>query len=336
MIGIHFKLFRNTYGFIGVDLFFALSGFLITCLLIEEWKRSKKISLSSFYARRALRLLPALAGMLAVFIAYGAIFDNHREFLLDLKEAAIALFYCSNWTLAFDLSRIDFMRHTWSLSIEEQFYLIWPGVLLFMVRRTSPASILNFIVLGAVLSWVTRVLLNDSTAASLGRLSNGLDTRADTLLLGCAVAVALAFGLVPQSRAAVAALRYAAALSVLGLAAIGFTLSADLPFMVLLGWSLISIFSAAIILQVTTTSGTMLHRFLENPILVFIGKISYGLYLWHYPIMRGMMSLRKTWRVNVPLAICITVVATLASYYLLELPCLRLKKRFQKTNTEGN
>src|SRR5436309_6217492 len=105
----------NGGAFVGVDIFFALSGFLITCLLLEEWTEFNRISLRRFYARRALRLLPALGAMLGVLIAYGYLFAGRGSGPATVKDALLPLGYISNWTLALDQDRPVLFAHTWSL-----------------------------------------------------------------------------------------------------------------------------------------------------------------------------------------------------------------------------
>lgn len=194
VIIVHASLLPTTFGFIGVDLFFVLSGFLITCLLVEEWDQTRRISLKNFYMRRALRLLPALLAVLTAFVIVSALTRNAREFHLDVKEALAALFYCTNWANIFDLIRSDYLGHMWSLSIEEQFYILWPAILLCLLRVAPRKSLPQFVLFGAALSWLTRVLLFLGTTAGRERFFFGLDTRADSLLLGCAIAAALTSG----------------------------------------------------------------------------------------------------------------------------------------------
>lgn len=119
-------------GFVGVDIFFVLSGFLITTLLMQEFNKTGSVSLKNFYIRRALRLGPALLVMLAVICALSfALFDRARA-RENCMDALIALFYCSNWVKALSLSHngLGIVAQTWSLSAEEQFYIVWPLLLL--------------------------------------------------------------------------------------------------------------------------------------------------------------------------------------------------------------
>jgi peptidoglycan/LPS O-acetylase OafA/YrhL len=325
----HAHILSDTFGFIGVGLFFALSGFLITCLLMEEWARFRAISLRKFYARRALRLLPALSAMLVVFLIYAAIVDSPGVFHHDLGEVLTSFFYSTNWALALQLLDMDFLRNTWSLSIEEQFYFIWPAVLLILLRRSSPASMPNLVLLVALLSWGTRIVLFAGTTADSTRLACGLDTHADALLVGCVAAMVASLNLLPPSRWTANALRWGSAVSVIVLAVMGFTFSIGHTVMYYLGWFLISLCASVIILQLVTAPGTISRRVLENPGLVYVGKISYGLYLWNWPVFRAVQQADwPLWKTDL-LAMSITMLFTLASYYLLEQPCLRLKKRFQ-------
>ena len=126
-------------GWVGVDLFFALSGFLITSLLLEEWLRSGSVSLPRFYVRRLLRLFPAFAAFMAIAlfvrIVYRDAWFSGRQSVPDsLQNAAFGFGYVYNWALAYDLVSPASFGHLWSLAVEEQYYLIWPGVLLGLLR----------------------------------------------------------------------------------------------------------------------------------------------------------------------------------------------------------
>ena len=122
-------------GFIGVDIFFVLSGFLITYLLVREYDcNNQQISVLNFYARRVLRLGPALLAMLLVFVGGGWIFFDLQRATSNSIDALITLFYAANWARAFDIHAPRLFGHAWSLSIEEQFYLLWPIMLIALLR----------------------------------------------------------------------------------------------------------------------------------------------------------------------------------------------------------
>src|SRR5262249_59463004 len=127
-------------GFLGVQIFFVISGFLITALLVEEHERNGRISLGKFYVRRALRLFPALFAVVAAAVIY-ATFAPRSQLHETANEAVAAIFYWDNWFHALNIGNPTILLHTWSLSIEEQFYLIWPIVLIgaiWLMRVRTP------------------------------------------------------------------------------------------------------------------------------------------------------------------------------------------------------
>ena len=186
-------------GWLGVDVFFVLSGFLITWLLVQERLRTGGLALTRFYARRALRLLPALAVALPMAVLVAWMFDPAR-LGATLSEALSSLFYVSNWTAA---ARADnglttgLLTPTWSLSIEEQFYLVWPFLLaaLLWAGGRRAALYATLVVAGAI-------AIHRTTVTTLGHVSLGTDTRADALLIGSALALAWSLGLVRPGRVA--------------------------------------------------------------------------------------------------------------------------------------
>ncbi len=327
VVGVHSQLLQNRAAFIGVDAFFVLSGFLITCLLMEEWDRLGTISLKQFYLRRALRLLPALAAMLGVFVAYRWLFSERRAAIGASLDGLIALFYSSNWGLALRFGRPEMFGHTWSLSIEEQFYLVWPLALVLLLRRTSSRrSFLSWVFLGIFLTVVNRCLLVVA-GSNWYRLTYGTDCRADALLLGCAVGVIFSSELlrdIPSVRWGMRGLAYTGVLGLAGLAFSGFGFEAD--FCVV--YFAIPLCAAFILAEVVRSETGLLARALARPWLVYLGKISYGLYLWHYPIFCEVQARHYSLAKELIIEVLLTAVAVLASYYLLERPMLRLKSRF--------
>ena len=195
-------------GFLGVEVFFVLSGFLITSLLVLEWGRASRIGLGAFWARRARRLLPALLCMVTVIGVYYALAGPSNA-VPGLKADGIAtLLYFGNWHQIFTQSNyfaatgpISPLQHTWSLAIEEQFYIFWPALLLsvlwFAGRLSSRRSrwelraLLIFSVACAVASAIDMALLFDG-GRGLNRVYYGTDTRAFSLLTGASFAIALA------------------------------------------------------------------------------------------------------------------------------------------------
>jgi peptidoglycan/LPS O-acetylase OafA/YrhL len=320
---------------IGVDVFFVLSGFLITSLLLEEWSGSHTISLKKFYLRRALRLLPALVVFLAVTVAYSLIFVSRSYGIEAGRDALTALFYSSNWAHIIDLQRPGIFTHTWSLSIEEQFYLAWPILLLWLLRHSSSRnSLFCWVVLGVFLSVMVRIVLATAGADWL-RIYCGTDARADSLLLGCLVAALVSSGLLRNKARVKALVKFSAWFSVMGLVFLCFydvsnrySRDFDLCFV----FFFISCFAALIIMELVLSETGWLSRIFSLPPLIYIGKISYGLYLWHYVVF-GLTPQEWPLARQRSLGLLLTASFTLASFYLLERPLLRLKRKFEPVPT---
>jgi peptidoglycan/LPS O-acetylase OafA/YrhL len=226
------------------------------------------------------------------------------------------------------------LLHTWSLSIEEQFYLLWPVTLWFGLRSTTRPSLLCWILLGIVISVLIRIglyvagtenLSGDILPLNPDRLVLGLDTRADALLSGCLAGVAAASGLLPQNRTFRLYLRWFAPVSGIGLLILG-ACWAMAPWMMYFGWLAASIFAMVLIVFVVSDSGSMLHRVLEIQPLVLVGKISYGLYVWHFPLLVALRAHQLPWK-NLVYLVWVFPVA-IASYHFVEKPCLKWKSRF--------
>jgi peptidoglycan/LPS O-acetylase OafA/YrhL len=329
----HGGIIGDGLAFMGVNTFFVLSGFLITCLLVEEYDKTGRISFGQFYMRRALRLLPALMAMLALFVTFSFIFDPYKRAVRELYEALFALFYSSNWTNIYHVGRHISLAHTWSLSVEEQFYIFWPVLLLLVLSRTSRSSMLCLILLGVFLAVVVRIglFVGDTSNVSGNilpvnpdRLVSGTDIRADSLLLGCFAGTLVASNMLPQQAWFMNSLQAAAALAIPGLLVLG-TRWVMSPFMIYCGWFLESLLAMFLILHLVAAKGSLLHWVLENRFLVLTGKLSYGLYIWHFPILKAMEQHHLPWQ-NLKYLIVVVPVAVF-SYYVIELPCLRLKKK---------
>jgi peptidoglycan/LPS O-acetylase OafA/YrhL len=278
-------------GFISVNVFFVLSGFLITSLLAKEWLASGTISLRRFWARRARRLLPALL-VLLVGVAFYAWLIAPPSTRSALRGDGLAtLFYVANWhqilTSQSYFSQTAFpspLLHTWTLAIEEQFYLVWPLVVLGILKwRRSLRPLLVVSVVGALVSaaWMAHLYHAGSDPS---RLYYGTDTRAQDLLVGAAMAILLV------RRPPAATARGRLALSTMTVAAmIGFALewsrlnaSSGIPYR--FGFLLADVLVALVIAGVFQVPGSLPARALGWRPLAYIGTISYGLYLWHWPV----------------------------------------------------
>lgn len=329
----HFEVPLFEGGFIGVDIFFVLSGFLITSLLVQEFDRIGRINLQYFYIRRVLRLGPSLICLLVIFCLISFIVLDRKEAIDNLIDALISLVYFSNWARAFMLHPPDFLGHTWSLSIEEQFYILWPIALLMLLRIVNDRRYIIIIsIFIALCSWCLRSYLVIDQAP-VERLYNGLDTRADALMLGCALGVLISSRLMTENarRYLSKSLMIIAPCSMIGLLALAIFGRWQDPAMYFFGFFAVELFTVVLILDCLIDNQSIIRRFLKIKWLVWTGSISYGLYLWHYPIYRVLSALGFSPLSVVLIGISITFAIAACSYYLLEKPILKLKKGFFDT-----
>lgn len=318
-----------TGSFIGVDIFFVLSGFLITVLLLQEHQKHGAISLKNFYLRRILRLFPALLLLLVVYLIYFFVVSpDAATRLYHLQDSLMALFYVANWTRAFDLGRPTILGHCWSLSMEEQFYLLWPPLLIALLHLRSWPRRALVIALLFCASWGWRIWLL-AQGASWDRVYNGFDTRADMLLAGCLLAVLWNAGALQgwTRTRVVPAVFSVAAFSTLAIIAV----AARWQTVGLYQWqyALVALATVILVLDLVSRSGTLMARLFSLSPLVWLGGLSYAIYLWHYPLLHYVGSRGYRGATAVWLAAVLTLLCALASAYLVERPALRLKKRYR-------
>ncbi len=329
-------------GFVGVDIFFVLSGFLITTLLVQEFDRTGSISLRNFYLRRALRLGPALIALLIVLCISSFILFDYARARENCLDALIALFYASNWVRVFSQNQLGLLAHTWSLSTEEQFYFLWPVILLTLLRLTKKRYyIVTVAAVIALLSWLTNLYLARQLASTprlILHLSYGLDSKADMLMIGCMLGVVMSSGLMTENAKTLAkkSLVLLSPLSLAGLVA--FSISGNVldHGLFYFGFVIIALLAAALILDVLVNTQSMVKRLLAFNGLVWPGSISYGLYLWHFPIYMGMHDLGYTNWTVVLIGSPASLLAASFSYYGLEQPFLKLKKHFSTAQSAAH
>jgi peptidoglycan/LPS O-acetylase OafA/YrhL len=314
-------------GALGVDLFFVLSGFLITTLLMQEWLAKGTIRLARFYQRRALRLLPALFAFLLVYLVVmlglrdlgftGA--DTPRA---ELTTATAAVLYCVNWLRALGGVTATGSSHLWSLSVEEQYYLLWPGLLLLLLRlRASPFVLLG--VSGAVVLWSASLPL----WADLGdrRLYFGTDFRVQELMAGSLASQLFVFGLLTRERVSHASFRLLLGASVVFLAALLFVYQAPAALLFEGAYLLVAGASAVVVVACVLGGDGAAMRVLGSRPMVYVGRRSYALYLWHFPISYWLRDVDAV--PQIVLATLLSLLAAELSYRLVEAPALRRKQR---------
>jgi len=324
---------RLTGGFLGVDLFFVLSGFLITGLLIDEQRRNGAIALGRFWVRRARRLLPAMIVMLALVVPLMYWLGSPGQLKSARDGALPALIYLSNWqqigqgsdywALFSDPSP---MTHLWSLAVEGQFYIVWPLVFVAVARLRRWRVWLGVVTVAGIAASVAAVaVLYD--ASNVNRAYIGTDTRVSAILLGALVAVLAVPTVVdrtashrPALMATVTEVLHVALVA--GLAWSWFTIDGKGSGLYRGGLLAHSAAAALLIGTVGLRRATVVQRLLSWRLLTAIGAISYSLYLWHWPVY---LILDET-RVGTSgfwlslLRWTVSVAAALASYWLVESP----------------
>jgi peptidoglycan/LPS O-acetylase OafA/YrhL len=308
-------------GWLGVDVFFVLSGYLITTIILTS--REKNVFYyMSFIWRRTVRLFPAL---LVVALA-SAYFQHlrHPGTGGGLRSAATALFYIMDYAnaLELDVSR-SALSHTWSLAVEEKFYLIWPIVVIALSRFTSPKKRIEAVVAVILLAPVLRYIII-SHGPGLAWAYFAFDCRIDQILIGCAMAMILSNTNALEMPHVTPFIGF---LCILALAT--FSMNADHAnaFVLCFGLPVSGILSALLITSLLQNKDSLLSSILSTPVLAWVGRISYGIYLWHFPIMFALRDLGYSpeW-VMIGGSLGAIAIATV-SFYAIELPVLGLISR---------
>lgn len=333
-------------GFLGVDVFFVISGYLITSLLIGEWNQTGKIDLRSFWLRRARRLLPALFLLLGVVLVF-AVFFLHDEVATLRSDAVAAFGYVTNWYLIFNqqsyfetMGRPSLFQHLWSLAVEEQFYVIWP-ILFALLLKVARKIVLPLVLTGTLASAVLMALLY-SPDVDPSRVYYGTDTRAAALLVG----VALAF-LLKRNAANLSFLSSKPWLSdIVGMFALATVLAFFVfaddseAFLYLGGFLALELIVAVLISTIAAPGPSFLSRILGSSVPKWIGLRSYGIYLWHWPVFMVTRARVDVEIDGVPLFV-LRVVITLAiaeiSYRFVEGPIRHgaLQRIWREIRTPG-
>jgi peptidoglycan/LPS O-acetylase OafA/YrhL len=320
-------------GFLGVDMFFVLSGFLITTLLLLERRETGAIAVGAFWVRRARRLLPALALLLGIVVLYAAFLAAPDELRTIRGDALASIAYVANWRFIFSGSSYfaqfqapSPLRHVWSLAIEEQFYLIWPLIVMAVLKLRNGSMRALAIVAGGMLAGsVLLMTLLYEPGRDPSRVYYGTDTRAQSLLVGALLAMLLLYHPVIESRTGKLALRIGGVIAALGLAAMWLSISDHSGFLYRGGFGLEAVLVAVVIAAVTRPDAGVLGAFLSLAWLRWVGQISYGLYLYHWPVYVALDadSTGLDGYALVALRVAVTFAIATASYYLVEMPVRR-------------
>ncbi len=322
VFGVHTHPRLIPAGSIGVDIFFVLSGFLITTLLVEELDNSGRVSIGRFYIRRALRLLPALFGLLAAVALWALLIAEPETRHNALREVLAAGSYTRNLTW-WAHTPGTLLGHTWSLALEEQFYLVWPLLLTLCVRSRRSSAWLAAVFVAA---FVVLSILRTSHVVGPGALFIG---RPEALLLGAAL------GLVRRDVAAVWSgpggrrrAGPAVVAGTVGLVAIAAWDPGDDLFG--FGYTAAALAAALLIYGLVVSSERGPGRAYAWGPAIALGRISYGFYLWHLPVLRWTDDrlVGEPAVVRIGLGFGLALAAAIISYRVIEQPALRLKSRF--------
>jgi peptidoglycan/LPS O-acetylase OafA/YrhL len=303
-------------GTIGVRVFFVLSGFLITTLLLNEYDRHGTINLPRFYFRRALRIFPAYYAYLAVIAVAGAwgVIALHRNDLL------YGLTYTVNYFMP---SSSVFVQHAWSLAIEEQFYLLWPALLVLAGRRRGLQIALLYICLAPII----RVIVHESLPDAMkGTIRYRFETVADALAVGCVLAAYRArLWAIPWYQRLVSTAWF----WLVPLAVIGLSFIKSHAFQAIVGASIMNLLIVVMVDRGMRLSTDPIGRLLNTKAFVATGVLSYSIYLWQQPFLA---THQVAWWAAMPTSIGLVVLAALASYFLIERPALALRARLASSS----
>jgi peptidoglycan/LPS O-acetylase OafA/YrhL len=316
-------------GGFGVLVFFVLSGFLITWLLLNEFRKTGDLSFRNFYARRSLRIFPAFYAYSALLLGFLVLLHKH----IDVPQAVASLLYVNDYFQAIYGDPGTGLSHTWSLAVEEQFYLIWAPALLVLLRRRK---VLPALVTAILTLWVYRLALVFFGVHS-GYIYEAFDTRADHLLIGCLLAFLLfekrwnrfvRFACRPE----VVAVNIAVLVVLNALEFhYGDTFRDTVAFVVE------PVLVAMSIPGLINFSNGLVGRFMESGPISGLGRISYSVYLYQQiaigPVQKALHA--QPLLVRAAASLVVTVVAALFSYHFIERPFLRLKSRFQTVENPG-
>ena len=324
VLAYHLKLPFAKGGLLGVTVFFVISGFLITRILLQEIENTNTIDLKNFWIRRIRRLLPAVLTMITVLIFVSAVF-NRVLFTKACSDFPSVIFFYNNWWQIFNnVSYFENagapspLTHCWSLAIETQFYLLYPLLLIFLAKFKNKKKKITLVTLilafiSTALMWI---LFDPSKDPS--RVYYGTDTRIFSLLFGAFLALTTKNGKASQKTPAVFR-NGIGIISLAGLLYMMIAIDGYSSFLYKGGQALASILSSLVIYSVLNED-SILGKFLSIPPLKWVGEHSYGIYLWHYPIILLISGGKKSAWWIILIEIVLTGLFSALSYYFIETP----------------
>jgi peptidoglycan/LPS O-acetylase OafA/YrhL len=315
-------------GFLGVEVFFTISGYLITSLLLSEWRATDRINLGQFWLRRARRLLPALYLVVVCSLVFAVLFLPDE--VAKLRADALASFaYVINWYLIFSqqsyfeaVGRPSLLRHLWSLAVEEQFYLMWPLIFVLTMTRFRKRTVLVGVAVAALISMALMAVLY-APSADPSRVYYGTDTRASGILIGVALAFIWTPGKSQGRRIDKLPFDLIGVLAFGALVLCGLFISEFDDFLYRGGFILTAISTAVLIAAVVHPRGKRIAAVLGSSALVWIGLRSYGIYLWHWPVFmltRPQLDVSLDGPALLAVRLGLTLALAVLSYHLLETP----------------
>jgi len=311
VILFHFG-FARVNGALGVEVFFTLSGFLITWLLLRENERTGGISFTAFYQRRSLRIFPAFYA----YWLFGLALYWVRGHEIPWASVVASALYVENYRSALVPGDSNFLSHTWSLAIEEQFYLLWP--LLFW-RFRNDLQRLTRVLVGIIAGvWILRAALH-AAGVPQAYLYCAFESRMDQLAVGCLLAVVLFRGTVPGFCAAVTASPWLLPIT-LGALLLSGSFHGDMTYRYTVGYALEPLLTAALIVQAVYYAERPAGRVFNWWFVAYLGQISYSLYLYQQLTLFTARRFTASFPVVVQLvfAIAVTIVFAALSYHLIE------------------
>lgn len=322
VIAYHFG-FDRVPGDLGVELFFVLSGFLITRQLLSEFSKSHTVDLGRFHHRRLLRIFPAYY----VYLAFAFLEECARGYCWTPGLLASGIGHVVNYYNAFNGHPNTVIAHAWALSLQEQFYILWPLVLMVLARRGD-----RWIVAGLTVSIFVVVLWRCALIGMIGivpaYLYNAFDTRFDSIALGCLLA-ALARFPAATIRTKVLSRSPLMPMGTLAMLLMSRLYGSD-SYHYSIGFTVDTFLLTLFVSQILLLDRHWMWAWLDHPVSRYVGKVSYSLYLWHligFGIANRITNFPPVFQFGVAVLVCIAVAS--ASYWLVERPFLRVKERLR-------